>query len=289
MTRRLGFVVAAIAAVVTIALSSRALAQRATPGAAATPEYEVYAIRYASLPFRVSDLVVGADTGRKIDIAMMVWLIKAPGGRVVLVDAGFYRDKFMTQWKPAQYVRTDSAIARLGLKPEDVTDMIVTHIHWDHFDGADLYPRARFWIQREEVEHHVDTAGKVLDRAIDRTDAAMLQVLRAAGRVNLVDGDAKEILPGITVYTGGKHTFQSQYVGVHTAQGTVVLASDNVYMYENLEKRVPIAQTLDRAANVAAQGRMLTIASDPRLIVPGHDPAVFTRFESVAPGIVRIR
>lgn len=289
MMARLGLIVAAAAAVAAGAPASHADAQRAASPAVAAPEYEVYAIRYASLPFRVSDLVVGADTSRKLDIAMMVWLIRAPGGRVVLVDAGFYRDKFMTQWKPAQYIRTDSAIARLGLKPEDVTDMIVTHIHWDHFDGADLYPRARYWIQREEVEHHVDTAGRVLDRAIDRVDAAMLQGLRVAGRVNLVDGDAKEILPGITVYTGGKHTWQSQYVGVHTAQGTVVLASDNVYMYENLEKRVPIAQTVDRAANVAAQGRMLTIASDPRLIVPGHDPAVFTKFESVGPGIVRIR
>jgi hypothetical protein len=35
-------------------------------------------------------------------------------------------------------------------------------------------------------------------------------------------------MPGITVYTGGKHTFESEYVGVRTAQGTVVLSSDNL-------------------------------------------------------------
>ena len=96
--------------------------------------------------------------------------------------------------------------------------------------------------------------------------------------MNLVDGDAKEILPGITVYTGGKHTFQSQYVGVRTSAGTVVLASDNMYLYENLDARKPISQTLDAASNLAAQERMLSIASDRRLIVPGHDPAVFERF-----------
>jgi glyoxylase-like metal-dependent hydrolase (beta-lactamase superfamily II) len=280
---------AAVAAVAAGALASRTDAQRAAKATANVPAYEVFAIRYASLPFRISDLVVGADTGRRLDIAMMVWLIRQPGGRVVLVDAGFYRDKFMTQWKPAQYIRTDSAIARLGLKPADVTDLIVTHIHWDHFDGADLFPGARYWIQRDEVEHHIDSAGRVLDRTIDRLDAAMLQELRSAGRVQLVDGDAREILPGITVYTGGKHTFQSQYVSVKTAEGTVVLASDNVYMYENFEKHVPIAQTLDRVANVAAQDRMLKIATNPRLIVPGHDPAVFTKFGEVSPGIVRIR
>jgi len=105
----------------------------------------------------------------------------------------------------------------------------------------------------------------------------------------LVDGDAKEIIPGITVYTGGKHTFQSQYAGVRTANGTVVIASDNAYLYENLEKQRPIAQTLDSLSNLRAQKRMYEIASSPRLVVPGHDPAVMTKFEKVAEGVVRVR
>lgn len=117
----------------------------------------------------------------------------------------------------------------------------------------------------------------------------MLASLRSAGRVAFVNGDAQEIIPGITAYIGGKHTFQSQYVGVRTAEGTVVLASDNMYLYENLDKHLPIAQTLDPASNLAAQDRMKSIATSPRLIIPGHDPAVFARFPQVSPGVVRIR
>ena len=105
----------------------------------------------------------------------------------------------------------------------------------------------------------------------------------------LVDGDGKEIIPGITVYTGGKHTFASQFATVNTAAGTVVLASDNVYLYENLAKHVPIAQTLDSASNLRTQARMMTLASDPRLIVPGHDPEVFVRFPTPGNGVARIR
>lgn len=253
--------------------------------------YEVYAIRYATLSqFRVSGLVAGADTSRRMDIAMMVWLLKGADGRTVLVDAGFKpREELMRQWRPADYQTPSDAVAKFGVKPESVTDIIVSHIHWDHFDGVDLFPNARIWIQRDEVEHHIDSAGTVLDRALSAASAAVLHSLRAAGRVQLVDGDAKEIIPGITVYTGGKHTYQSQYAGVRTAEGTVVIASDNLYLYENLDKRVPIAATLDRASNLAAQARMLTIASDARLVIPGHDPSVFSRFEIVAPGVVRIR
>ena len=259
-------------------------------GAQATPTWEVYAIRYGALPsFRVAGLIADADTSRRLDATLMVWLLKGPDKRIVLVDAGFKRADLIARWKPLEYQRPDSAVARTGVTAEAVTDIIISHIHWDHFDGADLFPNARIWIQREEVDHHIDAAGTVRNRAIDVPDAAMLNALRAAGRLQFVDGDAREIIPGITVYTGGKHTFQSQYAGVHTAEGTVVIASDNMYLYENLERQVPIAQTLDAASNLAAQRRMTTIATSSRLVVPGHDPAVFTRFTLVMPGVVRIR
>jgi glyoxylase-like metal-dependent hydrolase (beta-lactamase superfamily II) len=271
-----------------LALTTTALALGAAPPAR-VPEYEVYAIRYASIPFRVSGLIAGADTSRRLDIAMTVWLMKGPDGRTVLLDAGFKRPDLIQRWKPADYVTPAAALERFGVRPEAVTDLIISHVHWDHLDGADLFPNAKIWIQRDEYEHHIDSTGKRLANAIDTADATMLHAMKLAGRVNLVEGDAREIIPGITVYTGGKHTFQSQYVGVNTVAGTVVLASDNMYLYENLERHVPIAQTLDAASNLAAQERMTRIASSLRLIVPGHDPAVFERFPLPGNGVARIR
>lgn len=249
--------------------------------------YEVYAVRYGTIAaFPVAGLVAGADTARRMDIAMMVWVLKAADGRVVLVDAGFYRQKFLDQWKPASHTRPSDALAALGIAPGNVTDIVVTHVHWDHVDGVDLFPNARIWLQRDEYEYYVRDDGN--QRAIDPDDAKMLAELRAAGRVALVDGDGREIIPGITVYTGGKHTYASQYVGVRTAAGTVVVASDNCYLYENLERRAAIAQTLDAASNLAAQDRMRQLAGEMRLIVPGHDPAVFERFPEPGRGVAKI-
>lgn len=253
------------------------------------PTYEVYAVRYATIPnFRVSSLVAGADTSRRMDLAMMVWLLKGTDGREVLVDAGFHRDDFVRRWHPTDYLTPSEAVSRLGVQPDEVTDVIISHIHWDHLDGIDLFPKARVWLQREEFEHHLDSAGTVKDRAIDAGDAKVLAEIARQGRLMLVDGDAKEILPGITVYTGGKHTYASQYASVRSAGGTVVVASDNVYLYENLARHAPIAQTLDSSSNLAAQRRMLSIASDPRLIVPGHDSKVFDRFPTPGKGIALI-
>ena len=71
---------------------------------------------------------------------MMVWLVRG-NGRNILVDSGFYREQFMRQWHPVDYVKPSEAVSRAGLKPEDITDVIITHMHWDHADGMDLFPK----------------------------------------------------------------------------------------------------------------------------------------------------
>lgn len=276
-----------IAALAAVAMSAVAPNGGARPGRASA--WQIYAIRYATVPgFPVHDLVAGADTTRRIDIAMTFWLVQG-NGRRVLFDAGFYRRKFLDDWKPAGFERPSDALAHLGVPPESVTDIVISHVHWDHLDGADLFPNARIWIQKDEYDYYVGDDGLPRHAAIDTLDAAMLAGLMRAGRVQLVPGDAQEILPGIVAYTGGKHTFASEYLGVRMAHGTAVLASDNVYLYENLDRHVPIAQTLDATSNLAAQDRMKHLASAPRLIVPGHDPAVFRRFPAAGPNAVQIR
>jgi len=254
------------------------------------PEYEIYAIRYATIPdFRVAQLVKGADPARKQDIAMMVWLVRG-SGRTILVDSGFYREKFFKQWTVHDFINPSEAVQALGVKPEEVTDVILTHMHWDHADGIDLFPKARIWVQKDEYTYYTGEAWqhKGTHGGIDEDDVLALVKLNLAGRVGLVNGDAQEIAPGVTCYTGGKHTYQSQYVGVSSRDGTVILASDNMYLYENLEKHVPIAASLDLESNLRAQDRMKQLAGNPRLIIPGHDPLVFVRFPKAAGQAVRI-
>lgn len=273
-----------LSAAVAAALTAPARAQ-------SKPDYEVYAIRYGTLKdFPVAGLVAGADRSRKMDIAMMVWLVKG-NGHNILVDSGFYRARFFVQWQVADYVKPSDAVRRAGLKPEEITDLIVTHMHWDHADGMDLFPNARIWIQKDELEYYAGEAwqSRRTHGGIDPEDVLTLVKRNTEGRVTLVNGDAQEIMPGVTCYIGGKHTYASQYVVVNTAAGNVVLASDNVYLYENLEKHVPIAAALDAASNLRAQDRMKQLAANPKLIIPGHDPAVMTNFPNPEPGVAKIQ
>ena len=257
-------------------------------------QYHIYGLHFATerdIPLHY--FVPHADTTLKLQCADIFWVLEPEGAskRRILFDAGYYRRKFLDSAKPQPYERPTEAIRKIGVAPEDVTDIIISHVHWDHLDGVDLFPKARIWIQKDEYEHYIDAQGKPLASTIDTADAEMLAALRRDGRVTLIDGDNREIIPGITVYTGGRHTYASQYIGVTTRAGTVVLAADDAVTYQNLEQRIPIWATFvpgDSTINLQAQDRMRRIASDPSRIFPGHDPAIFTRYPKPGNGVAQV-
>jgi glyoxylase-like metal-dependent hydrolase (beta-lactamase superfamily II) len=256
------------------------------------PQYEVYALSYGVYPdFPVSALLAGADKTRKIDLQMMIWLVKGPGGKNILVDTGCYHENVVKGKGIKDLIKASDAIAKLGLSAADITDVVITHMHWDHADGLDLFPNAKIWIQKDEYSYYTGAAWQAGGKSggIEPDNVLTIVKLNTAHKVMLVDGDDREIIDGIKVYTGGRHTFASQYVSVRTTSGSVVIASDNMYLYENLEKHAPIAQTFDTDSNLKAQDRMRQIASRSDLIVPGHDPMVFVKFPKPGNGVARIQ
>ena len=114
--------------------------------------------------------------------------------------------------------------------------------------------------------------------------------INLVGKLTLVDGDDKEIIPGIKVYTGSRHTFNSQYVLVETGVNKIVLASDNIWIYYILEHLTPPSAcgTLDPAGYVKAMQRMKSLVTNPKFIIPGHDSQVLERFPKVTEGVVKI-
>jgi glyoxylase-like metal-dependent hydrolase (beta-lactamase superfamily II) len=250
-------------------------------GTSATPEYSIQAIRYASSPdVPVAELVVGGPKDEKIEIAMVVWLIRG-GGHTILFDSGFHRDTFVKDYPMKDYLRPDKAVETAGVKPEDVTDIVISHAHWDHMGGIDLFPKANVWIQKEEYRYYTMDAWQPGGNhgGIDPEDTKMLLQLNTEGRMHLVDGDNVEIFPGIRAYTGARHTYASQYLRVE-GNPTFVLASDNCYFYLNLSSHMASAtfSDADHAANIAAQSRMIELAGSADRVVPGHDALQFQKF-----------
>jgi glyoxylase-like metal-dependent hydrolase (beta-lactamase superfamily II) len=260
-----------------------------------TAHYSIYALKYGAMehPSPISDWALNGPKNDSVQIDFVFWLIQGDSGKNILVDAGFLKDiPEAKDFNVVHYVRPDSMLLKLGVHAADISDIIFSHPHWDHIDGISLFPNAHIWIQKEDYNYFVGTAWQkgVDNSGFNKRDVTALFNLNLAGRVTLVDGDDKEIMPGITVYTGSRHTFNSQYVLVKTGVDKVILASDNIWVYYSLERMVPasVGGTFDPVGYVKAMKRMKTLASSTKLIIPGHDAKMFTMFPMVKEGIIKI-
>ena len=255
----------------------------ASASRAQSPSYSIQAIRIADSPGdSVGEMVIGAPKDEKIDTMYAVWLIRG-GGHNILFDSGFHRERWFKLWTIKDFLRPDEAVKLAGVKPEEITDIVVSHAHWDHMGGIDLFPKATVWIQKEEFRYYTGDAWQAGGQhgGIDPDDIQELVKLNTDGRVRLIDGDNVEILPGIRAYTGGRHTFASQYLLVEGSPN-FVLASDNACLYRSLIEHKPSAtfSTGDYAASIAAQKRMVELAGSVDRVVPGHDALQFKKFKT---------
>jgi glyoxylase-like metal-dependent hydrolase (beta-lactamase superfamily II) len=263
---------------------------------AQSSNYEVFAVKFASMGQATATSVWSLNPPPKdsVHIDFSVWLIKGKNGKNILVDAGFLPDiEDAKDFGLNYYVRPDSMLLKLGVKPGDITDIIISHPHWDHIDGLGLFPNAKVWMQKDDYTYFAVGAWQKDGNhgGFHPRDVRLFTDLNLTGRLILVDGDNKEIIPGIKVFTGSRHTYNSQYVLVETGANKIVLASDNIWVYYSLEHMVPSSEggTLDNAGYVKAMQRMKTMVSDVRFIIPGHDAKVFTKFNQVLPGIAAIK
>jgi glyoxylase-like metal-dependent hydrolase (beta-lactamase superfamily II) len=258
--------------------------------------YEVYAIRFGksgSLP--LSAVAIGGSEKDSVADCYMFWLLKG-GGKTILVDAGFELNENSGKeysWSSANYIRPDSALLRLGLKPTEITDIIISHPHWDHIGGIGLFPSAQIWMQTDDYGYFVGTAWqKSGDHGgFYKPDVQAIVATNLEGRLHLINGDSIGILPGIRVFIGSRHTWESMYVLVSTRAEPVIIASDNSWYYYNLEHltSIPPRFTFDTTAYVNQLKRMRRLQPDVSLIIPGHDALVFSKFPAVAQDVVRIR
>ena len=234
---------------------------------------------------------VGSTSKDSTGICYMVYLIKGKNGKNILVDAGFTEPLKKYPMQAFTYIRPDSILKRININPNDITDVIVTHPHWDHIGGIDLFPNAMVWMQKEDFNYFVRTAWQKGGDSENFTDKDVFKIIQKNidGKLTLINGDSIEIMPNIKVFIGSKHTFESQYVLVGSGADKVIIASDNSWLYYNLTSLLSIPVTFDQKAYLKNLKRMRGMVKNIDLIVPGHDPLVFSKFPKVAEGVVKIK
>jgi len=245
------------------------------------PHYQVFALRYASVARRrPENFMVHDPHDGPMPLDYFVWLVRG-NGRSWLVDTGF--NLAAAQARKRTFLRCPiTHLERLDLKPQDISDVIITHLHYDHAGNVDLLPNARIHLQEREMQY---ATGRHMNHHLLRDAYAVddvVEVVRGLykDRVRFYNGDA-EIAPGLQLVLVGGHTDGLQAVRVHTERGWVMLASDASHFYENLHHESPYPIVFHVGDMLDGYHKVMALADSPDHMIPGHDPQVLARFPAL--------
>lgn len=252
--------------------------------------WEVHAVKYAERAGRTrADSFIfddNHDAPHPMDYFM--WLLRR-GQEVILVDTGYDDAEAAARDRPIR-LSPQAALAPLGLAPEDIRAVIVTHLHYDHAGGLHLFPDATLHLQAAEMAYATGPCMCHDTLRVPFTAGHVCEAIKRlySGKVIFHDGDA-QVAEGVTLHRIGGHSRGLQVVRVRTESGWLVLASDAAHFYENLLARKPFPIVVDLQDMLDGFDRLERLAGDPRRIVPGHDPEVTRLFpQGAAPHIWRL-
>lgn len=244
--------------------------------------YEVYAIRYASSgPRHPHENFISPDLHEQASpLDYFVWLIRGEG-RDILIDTGFGEAQARAR-KRNLLIDPADALRQLGVAPDAIKDVIVTHLHYDHAGNLGCFPNARFHLQDREMRY---ATGRCMGHGLLRHPFAVEDVVTMvrhvyAERVAFHDGDG-EVATDITVHRVGGHSDGLQVVRVPTRRGPVVIASDAAHFYANIERRNPFPIVYNIGDMMQGWQTVARLAGEPDRVIPGHDPLVRTLYPNV--------
>jgi glyoxylase-like metal-dependent hydrolase (beta-lactamase superfamily II) len=206
-----------------------------------------------------------------------IWVLRNDD-RVIVVDTGF--DAERAERRKREFLRCPTdGLRMLGIQPETVETVIVTHLHYDHAGNLDKFPNARFVLQDEEMRYATGRAMrfKQMRAPFELEDVLAMVRHNYADRLRFVSG-SEELAPGVTVHHVPGHTRGLQAVTVETSRGRMCLASDAAHFFDNIALESPFPVIADVAATLDGQERVQRLAGGPDLMIPGHDPAVMDLF-----------
>jgi glyoxylase-like metal-dependent hydrolase (beta-lactamase superfamily II) len=200
--------------------------------------WQVHVIEYArskNQPW--VDLVSGMYHEGVMDLPFS-FILAQRGDRNVLVDTGFMQDDhspgFSRKFALPTWISPLRMLSEMNIAADAISDIFITHAHFDHMGSIAEFPKAHIYIQKSELMSWYEAIALPprfghLTAIIDPDNLRAALDASIAHRVTLIDGDKDNVLPGIQVRLGSGHTIGQQFVVIETAAGRRIISGDCVY------------------------------------------------------------
>jgi len=230
---------------------------------------------------------IAADERNRIPLGMRCLLIEHPSG-LVLVDTGLgnkenakFHDIYGVENAGANgRTALEDGLAALGVRPEDITLVINTHLHFDHGGGntwrdesgaiRPSFPKARYVVQRGEFDYATHTN----ERTAASYFVANYVPLRDAGVLDMIEGE-REIVRGISVLSSPGHVPYHQSVVIESEGATALFLGDLVPTAAHLPLPWIMGYDVEPLVTLESKRRILARAAEREwLVVFEHDATV---------------
>ncbi len=261
--------------------------------AEAAPTYEIYALKYAGpMPNKLALLLWMEGWDKDAERNYYIWAIKGKD-EIIVVDSGV-SPTLAGERKLANFVNPVDLLAMVGADKTNVKKVFITHLHWDHLGGIELFlqafPEAVFYVQEKEFDFWIkNPIGKraPFEKVSDAPTKRVLAQLEGTPRLQRLSGDTK-IMPGIDILLAPGHTIGLQTVAVKTPKGTAIVASDCAHVHESFVTDIPSCLITDMIGWMESYDKLRAKASSIDLIFPGHDVMMYNNFPKVAENVTRL-
>jgi glyoxylase-like metal-dependent hydrolase (beta-lactamase superfamily II) len=249
--------------------------------------WTVTAVRYGTLETTLADVyyrywAYGEPDGpARLDYYF--WILRdADDGETILIDTGFHPEAGRRRGRTC-LIEPAEAMAALGVTPDAVSRVMLTHLHYDHTGNLDVLPEAQLLVPALELDFWQGPLARrpQFADAVERAELDGLRDAEAAGRVRRLIG-GEELAEGVHAVHLGGHSPGQMALAIFGTGHPVVLASDAVHFYDELERDRPFAVIADLAEVYEAYDTLRELAGAPGShLVPGHDAAVMERYPRV--------
>jgi N-acyl homoserine lactone hydrolase len=231
--------------------------------------HEIYPIALCEGPRDSSHFAYRSEPGKICNTVCYIWYIKSKDVNI-LVDAGARASTFTDRGTPeTDIVSVEDGLGKHRLKPEDIDIVIVTHLHCDHTALGFLYNKAKFIVQKRELEYAINP--HPIDEVLyDRSSFNGLNW-------EVLDGD-KEIVSGISVLLTPGHSPGGQSVEIITSNGKAIITGfcstqDTFIPTEEMERRGwEVTIPLIHQDALQTYNSVLYVKHRADIVIPLHEP-----------------
>ena len=232
--------------------------------------YKITPLHLGDITRPKSNMIYGYEGKDVHDFPLIAYYLE--GEHKLLVDTGGSAPDSGPGKKAAPYKRPpeqeiDRALRAIGVSPDDIEYVILTHLHWDHAGNNHFFPNAKMFCQKSELDG--------LDIPVNAQKGYDIEYVKSF-HYELIDGD-RQLFDGISVVLAPGHTPGMQCIIAETESGKAVLSGDLITLRESIAYVPPRFNALlyDVSAAETAQKSLEKVLAISGLILPGHDRAVF--------------